>query len=94
MGEHCPAQANRTGSKFPKQWLLPSSMTENPPATPIGVNDATSPPHRLATSEVSSTQLLTAFCKKAAIAHQLTNRLTEMFFEEGIARAKALDEHL
>ncbi|KAH7323640.1 amidase [Rhexocercosporidium sp. MPI-PUGE-AT-0058] len=33
----------------------------------------------------------TAFCKRAAIAQQLTNCLTEMFFEEAIENAKALD---
>ncbi|OQE24076.1 hypothetical protein PENFLA_c010G01449 [Penicillium flavigenum] len=57
-------------------------------------HDATSLLHRLATSEVSSTHLVTAFCKRAAIAHQLTNCLTEILFKEAIARAKALDEHL
>lgn len=57
-------------------------------------HDATSLLHELATSQVSSTQLVTAFCKRAAIAHQLTNCLTEILFEEAIARAKALDEHL
>lgn len=35
-----------------------------------------------------------AICKRAAIAHQLTNCLTEIFFEEALARAKSLDEHL
>ncbi|KAH9208401.1 amidase [Leptodontidium sp. 2 PMI_412] len=33
----------------------------------------------------------TAFCKRAAIAQQLTNCLTEIFFEEAIENAKALD---
>lgn len=36
-------------------------------------------------------EVATAFAKRAAIAHQLTNCLTEIFFEEGIAAAKALD---
>ena len=35
-----------------------------------------------------------AICKRAAIAHQLTNCLTEIFFDEGMARAKELDEYL
>ncbi|KAH7393467.1 amidase [Cadophora sp. MPI-SDFR-AT-0126] len=33
----------------------------------------------------------TAFCKRAAIAQQLTNCLTEIFFDEAIENAKALD---
>jgi amidase len=35
-----------------------------------------------------------AICKRAAIAHQLTNCLTEIFFDEGLERAKELDEYL
>lgn len=40
----------------------------------------------------TSEAVTTAFCKRAAIAHQLTNCLTEIFFDEAIARAKQLDE--
>ncbi|KAL6157490.1 hypothetical protein ACJBU6_05041 [Exserohilum turcicum] len=35
-----------------------------------------------------------AFCKRAAIAHQLTNCLTEIFFHDALKRAAALDAHL
>ncbi|KAJ6263610.1 Acetamidase [Drechslerella dactyloides] len=35
-----------------------------------------------------------AFCKRAAIAQQLLNCLTEIFFEAGLERAKQLDKHL
>ncbi|KAF2721339.1 amidase [Polychaeton citri CBS 116435] len=35
-----------------------------------------------------------AFCKRAAIVHQLTNCLTVIFFDEAIAHAKKLDQHL
>ncbi|TKY90030.1 hypothetical protein EX895_000028 [Sporisorium graminicola] len=41
----------------------------------------------------TSEAVTTAFCKRAAIAHQLTNCLTEIFFDEAIAHAKQLDEH-
>lgn len=57
-------------------------------------HDATSLLQKLATSEITSTALATAFCKRAAIAHQLTNCLTEILFDDAIARAKQLDEHL
>ncbi|TGO62268.1 hypothetical protein BOTNAR_0116g00050 [Botryotinia narcissicola] len=36
-------------------------------------------------------QATIAFCKRAAIAHQLTNCLTEIFFSAAIERAKTLD---
>lgn len=49
---------------------------------------------RLASREVSSVQLTTAFCKRAAIAQQLTKCLTEIFFDKALDRAKELDEHL
>ncbi|EPS41303.1 hypothetical protein H072_4818 [Dactylellina haptotyla CBS 200.50] len=35
-----------------------------------------------------------AFCKRAAIAQQLLNCLTEIFFDEALQRAKQLDKHL
>ncbi|TKA24468.1 hypothetical protein B0A50_06625 [Salinomyces thailandicus] len=54
--------------------------------------DATALVAALTSRRLSSVDITTAFCKRAAIAHQLTNCLTEIFFEEAIARAKALDE--
>lgn len=48
----------------------------------------------LASREVSSVQLTTAFCKRAAIAQQLTRCLTEIFFDRALVRAKELDVHL
>jgi hypothetical protein len=41
--------------------------------------------------QYTSEQVTVAFSKRAAIAQQLTNCLTEIFFERGIAQAKALD---
>ncbi|KAF2177687.1 acetamidase [Zopfia rhizophila CBS 207.26] len=35
-----------------------------------------------------------AFCKRAAAAHQLTNCLSEILFDEAIETARALDDHL
>ena len=58
------------------------------------VQDATELLALLARREVTSTQLTTAFCKRAAIAQQLTKCLTEIFFERALKRAKELDEHL
>lgn len=41
-----------------------------------------------------SIDVVTAFCKRAAIAQQVTNCLTEIFFEDAIARAEQLDDIL
>ncbi|KAJ5463316.1 Amidasefungi [Penicillium sp. IBT 31633x] len=43
---------------------------------------------------VTSESLTTAFCKRAAIAQQVTKCLTEIFFDKALARARELDEHL
>lgn len=48
----------------------------------------------VASRRVTSEQLTTAFCKRAAIAQQLTKCLTEIFFERALGRARDLDEHL
>ncbi|PYH97800.1 amidase signature enzyme [Aspergillus ellipticus CBS 707.79] len=49
---------------------------------------------KLASREITSVQLTTAFCKRAAIAQQLTKCLTEIFFERALAQAKERDEVL
>ncbi|KAI5253963.1 amidase [Aureobasidium subglaciale] len=56
--------------------------------------DATALVKELAAKRLKSVDVVTAFCKRAAIAQQLTRCLTEIMFEEAIARAKQLDEHL
>ncbi|EHL03745.1 putative Acetamidase [Glarea lozoyensis 74030] len=45
----------------------------------------------IAKNELTALAVTTAFCKRAAIAQQLTNCLTEIMFEDAIARAKWLD---
>ncbi|KAE8351823.1 amidase signature domain-containing protein [Aspergillus coremiiformis] len=57
-------------------------------------HDAISLLQKLANSEITSTELVTAFCKRAAIAQQLSNCLTEILFDEAIARAHDVDKHL
>jgi amidase len=42
----------------------------------------------------TSVEVTTALCKRAAIAQQCVNCLTEIFFEEAMARAKECDEYL
>lgn len=56
--------------------------------------DATALLQKLAKGELSSYEVTLAFCKRAAIAQQLLNCLTEIFFEKALERAKGLDEYL
>ena len=44
--------------------------------------------------ELSSLQVATAFCKRAAIAQQLSRCCTEMFFGKAMTRAAELDRYL
>ncbi|KAF5368405.1 hypothetical protein D9758_002315 [Tetrapyrgos nigripes] len=49
---------------------------------------------KLASGEWSSVKVTTAFYKRAIVAQQITNCLTEIFVERALARAAELDEHL
>ncbi|GAD94116.1 general amidase, putative [Paecilomyces variotii No. 5] len=49
---------------------------------------------KMASKELSSSEVTLAFCKRAAIAHQVTNCLTEMFFDVAVERAQYLDDYL
>ncbi|RAL15698.1 putative general amidase [Aspergillus homomorphus CBS 101889] len=42
----------------------------------------------------TSKEVVLAFCKRAAIAHQLTRCLTEPVFEQALEQAQRLDDHL
>jgi amidase len=46
------------------------------------------------TRSITSEQLTTAFCKRAAISQQVNKCLTEIFFERALQRARDLDEIL
>lgn len=56
--------------------------------------DIADPLGKLASGELSSVQVVSAFSKRAAIAHQLTTCCTELFFEEALKDAKRLDDIL
>ncbi|OBT97574.1 hypothetical protein VE01_04442 [Pseudogymnoascus verrucosus] len=55
-------------------------------------HDATSLAAAIGSRTYTAHAVALAFCKRAAIAHQLTNCLTEIFFDDALARAKFLDE--
>ncbi len=56
--------------------------------------DATALLEKLGSREFTAVEVTTAFCKRAAIAHQLTSCLTETFFDMALRRAQELDDHL
>ncbi|CBX97749.1 hypothetical protein IAQ61_001049 [Plenodomus lingam] len=49
---------------------------------------------QIASKTWTSEEVTRAFCKRAAAAQQLTNCLSDIFFEEAIQQAKSLDHHL
>ncbi|EEH34306.2 acetamidase [Paracoccidioides lutzii Pb01] len=50
--------------------------------------------HEIASGKLSAREVSEAFCKRAAISHQLTRCITEPLFEQALARASELDAHL
>lgn len=57
-------------------------------------NDATHTLDRIASGHITTEDVVTSYCKRAAAAHSLTNFITEVNFEQAIKRAKELDQHL
>jgi Asp-tRNA(Asn)/Glu-tRNA(Gln) amidotransferase A subunit family amidase len=55
--------------------------------------DATAVCQRIASGELTAVDAVTAFGKRAAIAHQLTACLIDFFLDEGIKQAQQLDEY-
>ncbi|KAM6521671.1 hypothetical protein FSOLCH5_006427 [Fusarium solani] len=47
----------------------------------------------ISSGRLSATEVTTAFCKTAAVAHQINNCLHEIFFDEALDRAKHLDDY-
>ncbi|KAF2711029.1 amidase [Pleomassaria siparia CBS 279.74] len=94
-------------NKIPKEWLVaPETFRDatNVLQVPVtcGVlsdvecditsdHDATALVEKLKAGVWSAEQVSVAFCKRAAIAQQLVNCLTEIFFDEAIERARYLD---
>ncbi|EPQ60254.1 acetamidase [Gloeophyllum trabeum ATCC 11539] len=56
--------------------------------------DATSLVERLASRRYTATEVIKAHCHVATISQALTNCLTEVFFDDAIARAAELDRHM
>lgn len=48
----------------------------------------------IASRKFTSVAVTSAFCRRAAIAHQLTFCLTEFYMQEALEQARQLDKHL
>lgn len=104
------AQLSRLQNQIPPTYRLDESLLENPPLNVTSIPetcgilsqkeititnlDATGVLEKIKSKELSAVEVVTAFGKRAAIAHQLTACLTDFFIDEGIQRAKELDDHL
>ncbi|KAI0793475.1 general amidase [Abortiporus biennis] len=99
----------RQRSSIPPEWIIPSvtrgltNVLEVPSTCGLlsdkeleitGTSDASIILDKLATGQWSSVEVTTAFAKRAIIAHQLTNCLTEIFIDKALDRARELDEYL
>ncbi|KAK8122807.1 amidase [Apiospora sp. TS-2023a] len=94
-------------SKIPKEWLVAPGFFKDAThlldiPTRCGIlsdveieitskYDATDLLGKLRARAFSAEQVAVAFCKRAAVAQQLVNCLTEIFFGEAIKRARHLD---
>ncbi|KAI9019153.1 amidase signature domain-containing protein [Hyaloraphidium curvatum] len=91
--------------KIPAAWRVAAADVEKAGPHPLkAVEAALSPRERelteltavkavelMVAGKLKSEELVTAICHRAALAHAYTNCLTEIFFDEAIARAKQID---
>ncbi|CAH6722713.1 putative acetamidase [[Candida] jaroonii] len=86
--DQLPDQSVKDVTKFiEKNNLLTPSEVE------ITESDAPTIVGNIKSKKWRAVQVMEAFGKRATIAHQLTNCLSEIFFEEGLQTAKELDEY-
>ncbi|TGO86798.1 hypothetical protein BPOR_0275g00010 [Botrytis porri] len=96
---------DRINASIPSEWRLKSQPSEDSVMGGTGFGDvmstdeisitnssATDLVAKMAKGELTSVEVTTAFCKRAALAHQLLNCALEFFPEMALARAKELDE--
>ncbi|KAJ8595107.1 amidase [Rhizopogon salebrosus TDB-379] len=96
-------------AKIPASLRLPPAILEYPPLDVTRIPetcgllmpaelaitelDATAVCQKIAAGELTAVEAVTAFGKRAAIAHQLTACLMDFFLDEGIKQAQRLDEY-
>ncbi|PSS16719.1 hypothetical protein M430DRAFT_103651 [Amorphotheca resinae ATCC 22711] len=97
---------NRIAASIPPAWRIESLPTEDSvmgyPKTSsimsaeeldITESSAADLVAKIAAGKLTSVAVTTAFCKRAALAHQLTNCALEFFPEMALARAQELDDY-
>ncbi|KAI3329205.1 amidase [Xylariaceae sp. AK1471] len=82
--ERASGQRQLTG-QFMHQYLEPEDIS-------IVSMDSVPIVEAVRQGKLSSIQVATAFCKTAAIAHQINNCLHEVFFDQALHRARQLDD--
>ncbi|OSD05700.1 general amidase [Trametes coccinea BRFM310] len=105
----CAARKQRQLEQIPKEWTIspPPDSQRNVLDVPrtcglltpreLEITDTVNVDvllDKLSTGQWSSVEVTTAFYKRAIIAQQLTNCLTEIFIERALARAKEVDDYL
>ncbi|KAF4990005.1 hypothetical protein FDECE_14520, partial [Fusarium decemcellulare] len=87
-------------SKVEKDELLPSDETvlscgilSTLDLEITNIDDATVLLERIAARRYSAVQVAEAFCKRASIAQQITNCLTEIMYDKALERARWLDDY-
>ncbi|TCD60219.1 hypothetical protein EIP91_010541 [Steccherinum ochraceum] len=99
---------HRQEAAIPKEWRIPPvpdtqlDVTSVPEKCglltekelEITNTDVTTLLARLSSAQWSSVEVTLAFYKRAIVAQQVVNCLTEIFVERALARARELDEHL
>ncbi|KAI5457488.1 amidase signature domain-containing protein [Mariannaea sp. PMI_226] len=83
--EHASRQRNITGQFIERFLNAEDILVTGMDSVPI-VN-------AIKDGKLSATKVTAAFCKRAAIAHQINNCLHEIFFDQALDRAKYLDEY-
>jgi amidase len=94
-------------AKIPAQWIMdtvpdaiqiPNAADYLDKVLPAEVVNITSKTIRdladsISKGQLTSVQVVTAFCHRAAFAHQMLNCCTEIFFDEALRRAEELDDY-
>lgn len=79
-------------TKDVSSWIA-TSKALSPKEMEITESSAETIVARIKNKEWSSVQVCNAFCHRASIAHQLTNCLSEVFFDEALKQAQSLDDY-
>jgi amidase len=104
--ERAADKRNRINDSIPQEWKIQSPPTEDSvldfpknsgilsdQELAITESSASDLVRKLAQGELKAVDVTVAFCKRAALAHQLVNCCLEFFPETAIAQAKELDAY-